>query len=337
MNHDSVTISHFGDFDSFEALRRGLRRERQSRQTVERALAALPGAEADAELLRHILFDRPVRAPLLWCNAHVRTAGRMALVRIANEIFASDPHRQFYLVTTAGSRWVRGLRTPDVDLTALQRATDKSMRHRGLSGMFAFEFDIVIPDPDESDYPLAWHGHGIVSRLDGKPAGLKKLKKAFAASRAFPPWNDAVGLHITAVKRTPGDLARVLAYLCDPVHQLKLRYPDPKRPGRRKMRGTYRNFPPAVVLRGVELQSHINVFDTVFGVGPLGTAWRDQWRMSVREDLLVDDAGTNDPGVALDRIWERINAARPEWGFATPDILTRSRAYAERDMQGRQR
>lgn len=164
------------------------------------------------------------------------------------------------------------------------------------------------------------------------------MREAFAKSRAFPAWNDAVGLHIKPIKRTAHDVARVAAYMCDPVHQLKLRYPDRRRPGRRKMKGTYSRRPPAIILRGTELQSHIGVYDAVFGVGPMGKVLRDAWRSRVHAALPLEEHGPNAAiDDALEEIWARINAAQPEHGFAPPEILTRSRAYAASKIRARQR
>ena len=229
----------------FEVVRRGLRRERFWRAQVDRALSALTLDKAERRIICSALFDRPTRGPLLLGNQHVRNASRTSMVSTMCDLFESEPGRKLYLITGGGLRGVKTLGDPSTDLVVFERAIDKKLRRHHLSGLLSFEFDIVKPRGNETDYPVLWHAHGLVGREDGLPIGFEELRNTFAASRAFPSWNDGVGLHVKPVRRTIADLARSAAYLADPIHQLKVRYPDPKRPSRLKMRSTRSGFPPS--------------------------------------------------------------------------------------------
>jgi hypothetical protein len=318
----------FGGYERFEAIRRGQRREAYCRDQIERALRSKQLAPSERDFLKATLFDPPTHSPLLVANAHVRTASRNAFIKVICDLFEDDPSRKLYLVTAAGARSVRTLSDPGVDLVPLQRAIDKTLRRRLLTGVLAFEFDIVVPKDGASDYPVLWHSHGIVGREDGKAIGLADTRRAFAASRAFPPWNGAVGLHIVPIKRTMADIARVAAYLADPFHQLKLRYPHPDLVGRKKMKGTRSGYPPAVILRALEIQTQLRLFDTVFGVGPLGTRLRDRWSQAVQLALPVAYEKADFVGPALEELFARINAQHSDFAFQPPRITTRSNAKA---------
>ncbi|MGI4732996.1 MAG: hypothetical protein ACRYFW_14795 [Janthinobacterium lividum] len=234
-----------------------------------------------------------------------------------------------YFVTFAGARAATALTEPVFDFVPFQRAVYQALRHRGLSGILSFEFDIVRRRPPMSDFPVLFHGHGVVQPIDSDAFVFADVRDSLGASPAFPRWDGATGAHIKRIQPRCLDVHRVAAYLADPFHQLKRLQPHRTRPGQRQLRSTRDGLTPALALRATELQSHLSVRDTVFGVGELGQQLRAAWLRRLF-DYLPREAGQGaavSPGEVAG-LWahlRRLDGSDARWGPA--QLRTRSSAY----------
>ena len=309
------------------ALLLGAAREQYWYEKIDDLVGGLGASRGSRHFVNALLFARGVPEYLPLSNAHVRHASRVAFVDTLAAQWQQHPSQRLYLATFAGLRGVTTLARPAINLVVFQRAIDAALRHRNLSGVFSFEFDIVRT-AGGIDNPVLFHAHGII-RYDGPGKfQFKRTRADLRASPAFPGWDGAVGAHLKPICRTEQDLLTVANYLADPVHQLKRLQPHPKIEGRRRLRATRTGFTAALALRGTQLQSLLSIRDTVLGVGAFGAELRRGWWQRLQANLPRQAAqGPVIERALVNTLWQSINAQRPSLaGYGNIRIATRSRA-----------
>ncbi|MGI4765115.1 MAG: hypothetical protein ACRYGP_08635 [Janthinobacterium lividum] len=293
---------------------------------VNKAIDRLNIARHHRKTLDALLFDRVVPAQLPMSNQHVRNASRRAFIETVIARRRLEPSIPLLFLTFAGSRGATVLSSPEFDMVAFQRAVYACLRRHGLSGMFSFEFDVVLRRPPETDWTVLFHCHGIASPVEPDRFNIKPIRESMAKSAAFPVWDGAAGTNIKILGSRHIDASRASVYLCDPFHQLKRVQPHKTKPDRHVMRSTRDKLTPGLAIRATEIQSYLPVRDTVFGVGDVGVELRRQWLQCLADHLPVEASqGPSLLPSEVAQLWHHVHAQGSLQAPSGPiSIVTRS-------------
>ena len=207
----------------------------------------------------------------------VRHAASDAMVTSLLDHSRAEGNRdvKYFMATFCWDDGFTWLNNPRVDLKKMRRKIDKAMRAYGLHGVYLIEVEILLRQKGEPSPRLMFHVHAICWRRSSKILP-RKLGKEMSASRSFPNNLGARSVvFTTSHPQTPSSIAGLGQYITKfPACVKKVR----KLPsGRCKMRHEQSKYSGIMVLRMIEMLSHIPLYSAVGAVGE-GTAVRRAWK-----------------------------------------------------------
>jgi len=276
----------------------------------------------DDERFLHTIRNAPgITGRLVLSNRHVRYAAINYLIDVMLADFDAHPSRKRLFCTfcwDAGFTWQYA---PNVDLVALQAAVDKVLRQLGLHGLGVIEFDTLTRIAGEPGRRLMFHVHVYAWSYEISFDHVEAAEELRATKR-FPNNLDAPSVLFKPVTLTRGSIARLAEYMLKTPQEMKNRIESRSEPGTFMMRGT--KFTPDSAVRVIEVLSHIQAFDVVFGVRDgtlLSRTWRKHmviWDNSLRGKQYELD------GTAADKHWAHIREDNGSRKMEPCRIITRA-------------
>lgn len=271
--------------------------------------------------LRRLYVAKPVGRKLL-ANKHVRQAACRATVDALLADFSRDPSRKRYFLTFCWDAGVSWERRPHIDLVSLKNMINHRLRRLGLHGFGVVEVEILNNLTGEPGRRLHAHVHCYCWSAGGD---FRPKVAARRLSKLATLHNDlgAPSVVIKTVELTEISIARLAAYVTKPPSRGKNRVPRRKFPGRYAMRDVA--LVPSTATRLIEILSHIEFRDILFGVGE-GCALTKEIRrnFAVEMTLLRGRKWEMPDAETVAQHWADIRSRNGSRRFQKPVVITRA-------------
>ncbi|MEA3044660.1 MAG: hypothetical protein QOH47_2498 [Sphingomonadales bacterium] len=300
-------------------------REGEFQRNWRRAIANLKLDPAQTDFLRLVTVAANVVGYLPWSNRIIRRAAAAALIDLLLRGFSKHPARRRWLGTFCWDAGITWERRPHVDLVAMKLAVWKALDGYGLTGIGVIEVDVLKQRRGEKGCRLLFHIHVIVEERRGSKFRPRKAAFKLRSSRRFRNRLGAPSVQFKRITATAADIAWVAAYITKLPPCAKNMVPHRKRPGRHVVRDC--EMAPAWALRLLEIMSHMQATDAVFGIGRKGRRQRRAWHERFRRRLRRRRGRREhfDGGDDVAREWPRIRSRNGSKRLEPCRIITKAR------------
>jgi hypothetical protein len=273
---------------------------------------------ADQTFLNRIALG-PISGRALLCNQHVRQTAQYALIDAMLENFSDDPKRRRYFVTLAWDLGVTMEREPRLNLVALRNVANHYLRRSGLDGVGVVEIDVWKNLTGEKGRRIVAQIHFVGWPRIPEDFIWRDVEKELQQKPAIHNSLGAPSVVIKPVRPTAADAAHLGMYMLKGPSSAKNPVP---RPGRMKLWAA--ELPAGSAARLIEVLSHIEVGDVLFGIGS-GTKLSRAVHRAVQRAIKPGPGRM--PALRHEMIiqhWRRIRFVNGSRKFREPEIIIRS-------------
>lgn len=214
--------------------------------------------------------------PMSHFEARLASSQAMIAALLAHSNELGNQNVEYFMGTFCPDAGVTPLQNPHISIAALKRKIDKAMRSHGLHGVYVVEVEILLRLEGEPGPRLMFHVHAVCWRRYRKILP-RRLAKSMMASRAFSNNLGARGVVFTAMQpQTPSSVAGLAQYITKFPACVKQR--RKLRSGRHKLVHEQSKYSGSMMMRMIEVLSHIPLYSAIGAVGE-GKAVRRAWKI----------------------------------------------------------